>query len=71
MDATGKLREMSEFKGQVLLIANTATKCGFTPQHLKEFRELKEKYGAEGFEVRELDGKTPLTAFHTCIHRLE
>ncbi|XP_026190166.1 uncharacterized protein LOC34623923 [Cyclospora cayetanensis] len=58
-DVEGNYRQMAEFKGQVMLITNSATKCGFTQQHLKEFRELKEKYGPQGFEVLAL----PTTQF--------
>ena len=38
------------YKGKVLLIVNTATGCGFTPQY-KELQELYEKYHNEGFEI--------------------
>lgn len=51
-DMSGKRREISEFKGQVLLVTNVASKCGLAPQHLKEFKVLKEKFGNDGFEVR-------------------
>ena len=41
---------LSEYKGKVLLIVNTATRCGFTPQY-KELEVLYEKYHAEGLEI--------------------
>ena len=41
---------MSEFKGKILLIVNTATGCGFTP-HYKPIEEMYEKYNELGFEV--------------------
>jgi len=49
-DAKGNERSMAEYKGKVLLIVNTATGCGFTPQY-DGLQELYEKYQDKGFEI--------------------
>ena len=42
--------KLSDYKGKVLLIVNTATGCGFTPQY-KALEELYERYHANGLEI--------------------
>jgi glutathione peroxidase len=46
----GHTVSLSEFKGRVLLIVNTASKCGFTPQYAG-LEELYRAYKGRGFEV--------------------
>lgn len=46
----GKDVSLARFKDKVLLIVNTATGCGFTPQY-EGIEQLYEKYHADGFEV--------------------
>lgn len=41
---------MSDFKGKVLLIVNTASNCGFTPQY-EGLESLYQQFHAKGFEV--------------------
>ena len=49
-DNKGNDVSLSEFKGKVLLIVNTATKCGLTPQY-EGLENLYEKYKDRGFEI--------------------
>ncbi len=46
----GEKVNLAEYRGKVLLIVNTATKCGFTPQY-DELEELYGKYKDRGFEI--------------------
>ena len=41
---------LKQYKDKALLIVNTATDCGFTPQY-KELEEIYEKYHDNGFEI--------------------
>lgn len=50
VDIKGKQRSLSDFKGQVLLIVNTASKCGFTPQ-FEGLQSLHDELSDKGLTV--------------------
>ncbi|KAL1899911.1 Glutathione peroxidase 2 [Sporothrix stenoceras] len=53
LDKAGNEVDLHKFEGKVVLIVNTASKCGFTPQYgglEKLYKDLRGKYG-EDFEI--------------------
>ncbi|MBV8270973.1 MAG: glutathione peroxidase [Cupriavidus sp.] len=47
---SGQPQPLADFRGKVLLIVNTASECGFTPQYAG-LQTLQESYQARGFDV--------------------
>lgn len=47
---SGQELDLSSFKGKKVLVVNTASKCGLTPQYA-ELEELYKEYGGENFEI--------------------
>ena len=50
VNANGETVSLSQYRGKVLLIVNSATQCGFTPQYA-ELEHIFEAYGGFGFEI--------------------
>lgn len=48
----GEFVSLKEYEGKVVLIVNSATRCGFTPQY-DDLENLYEKYVEQGFEILE------------------
>jgi glutathione peroxidase len=49
-DIHGRERSLDDWRGQVLLVVNVASRCGFTPQY-KGLESLQKRFGARGFSV--------------------
>lgn len=63
--ADGNNISLRDYEGKILLIVNTATGCGFTPQY-KELESMYERYRDRGFEIIDIPcnqfaGQTPGT----------
>lgn len=60
----GKQVDFSAYKGKTLLIVNTASKCGYTPQY-EELQKLHEQFGSKvtilGFPANNFGGQEPGT----------
>lgn len=52
-NAKGEEIKMSDFKGKVVLIVNTATGCGFTPQYAP-IEQMYKDYHAKGLEILDI-----------------
>ena len=53
----GTTQPLSAYEGKVLLIVNTATGCGFTPQY-RELEEFYRKYHDQGLEILDIPSAT-------------
>ncbi len=49
-NAAGDEISLKDYEGKVILIINSATECGFTPQY-DDLQDLFEKYGSDGFVI--------------------
>jgi glutathione peroxidase len=47
---TGDMQSLGDYRGRVLLVVNTASRCGFTPQYIG-LQALQDRFAAQGFSV--------------------
>ena len=58
----GKTIDMADYKGKKILIVNTASECGYTPQYAdleKLYRQYKDKLVVIGFPANNFGGQEP------------
>jgi glutathione peroxidase len=58
----GKTLNMAQFKGKKILVVNTASKCGYTPQYdalEKVYEQYKDKLVIVGFPCNQFGGQEP------------
>ena len=72
-DRNGNPVSLADYKGKVLLIVNTATHCGLTPQYT-ELQKLYEAHHYKGFEIldfpcNQFAGQAPGSADEICEFR--
>ena len=53
LDSKGNEVKMSEYKGKVVMVVNTATGCGFTPQY-EPIEKMYEKYHDQGLVILDI-----------------
>ena len=71
--ALGEEKSLADYRGKVLLIVNTASRCGLTPQY-EELQQLYSQYQAQGLEIldfpcnqfREQAPENSLEYMNTC-----